>query len=45
MTERAANSCLRSSEPGMSDAQFAKDKAAVQNDLKTLKGLLERKSK
>jgi polyketide cyclase/dehydrase/lipid transport protein len=29
---------------GMSDGQFAKDKAAVENDLKTLKGLLERES-
>ena len=29
---------------GMSDGQFAKDKAAVENDLKTLKDLLERKS-
>ena len=29
--------------PGMSDAQLAEDKAAVENDLKTLKGLLERK--
>lgn len=29
--------------PGMSDDQFAKDKAAVDNDLKTLKELLERK--
>ena len=27
---------------GMSDTQFAEDKAAVQNDLKTLKALLER---
>jgi hypothetical protein len=31
-------------QPGMSDEQFAKDKAAVENDLKTLKELLERKS-
>jgi arylamine N-acetyltransferase len=31
-------------QPGMSDEQFAKDKAAVENDLKTLKDLLERKS-
>ena len=31
-------------QPGMSDAQFAKDKAAVEADLKTLKDLLERKS-
>ena len=31
-------------QPGMSDAQFAKDKAAVETDLKTLKDLLERKS-
>ena len=31
-------------QPGMSDGQFAKDKAAVENDLKTLKDLLERKS-
>jgi len=29
--------------PGMSDAEFARDKAAVENDLKTLKDLLERK--
>ncbi len=29
--------------PGMSDAEFARDKAAVENDLKTLKNLLERK--
>jgi hypothetical protein len=27
--------------PGMSDEQFAKDKAAVEHDLKTLKDLLE----
>ena len=31
-------------QPGMLDAQFAKDKAAVEIDLKTLKDLLERKS-
>lgn len=31
-------------QPGMSDGQFAEDKAAVENDLKTLKNLLERKS-
>ena len=31
-------------QPGMSDGQFAKDKAAVENDLKALKDLLERKS-
>jgi len=31
-------------QPGMSDAQFAKDKAAVETDLKTLKDRLERKS-
>ena len=31
-------------QPGMSDEQFAKDKAAVENDLKTLKDLLERQS-
>jgi hypothetical protein len=30
--------------PGMSDEQFAKDKTAVENDLKTLKHLLERKA-
>ncbi len=30
-------------QPGMSDGQFAKDKAAVENDLKTLKDLLERR--
>lgn len=30
--------------PGMSDGQFAQDKAAVENDLKTLKDLLERQS-
>ena len=29
-------------QPGMSDEQFAKDKTAVQKDLKTLKKLLER---
>jgi hypothetical protein len=29
--------------PEMSDDQFAKDKAAVENDLKTLKELLEPK--
>ena len=29
-------------QPGMSDGQFAKDKAAVEADLKTLKDLLER---
>ena len=31
-------------QPGMPDTQFAKDKAAVEIDLKTLKDLLERKS-
>ena len=31
-------------QPGMSDEQFAKDKAAVESDLKALKDLLERKS-
>jgi len=31
-------------QPGMSDGQFAKDKAAVENDLKALKDLLESKS-
>ncbi len=31
-------------QPGMSDEQFAKDKAAVEADLKTLKRLLERNS-
>jgi uncharacterized protein YndB with AHSA1/START domain len=31
-------------QPGVPDAQFAKDKAAVENDLKTLKNLLERKA-
>jgi len=30
-------------QPGVSDLQFAEDKAAVENDLKTLKGVLERK--
>jgi len=30
-------------QPGMSDRQFATDKAAVENDLETLKDLLERK--
>lgn len=30
--------------PGIPDDQFAKDKAAVENDLKTLKELLERKT-
>ena len=30
-------------QPGMSDAQFARDKGAVAADLKTLKELLERK--
>ncbi len=29
---------------GMSDGQFVTDKAAVENDLKALKTLLERKS-
>jgi hypothetical protein len=29
-------------QPGMSDAQFATDKVAIENDLKTLKALLER---
>ena len=29
-------------QPGMSDEQLARDKAAVESDLKTLKGLLER---
>lgn len=29
-------------QPGMSDEAFAKDKAAVEKDLKTLKDLLER---
>ncbi|HEU4748923.1 MAG TPA: SRPBCC family protein [Gemmatimonadaceae bacterium] len=29
-------------QPGMSDARFIEDKAAVENDLKTLKALLER---
>jgi hypothetical protein len=32
-------------QPGMSDGQFVKDMAPVQNDRKTLKDLLERKSK
>ena len=31
-------------QPGMSDGQFAEDKAAVESDLKTLKDLLERKA-
>ena len=31
-------------QPGVSDAQFAEDKAAVENDLKTLKDLLERRA-
>ena len=31
-------------QPGMSDGQFAKDKEAVENDLQTLKALLERKT-
>ena len=31
-------------QPGMSDGQFAKDQTAVENDLKTLKDLLERKA-
>jgi hypothetical protein len=31
-------------QPGMSDRQFAKDKAAIEKDLTTLKDLLERKS-
>jgi hypothetical protein len=30
--------------PEMSDTQFAQDKAAVENDLKTLKALLERQA-
>jgi hypothetical protein len=30
-------------QPGTSDEQFAKDKAAVENDLETLKDLLERR--
>jgi hypothetical protein len=30
---------------GMSDAQFARDKAAVEKDLATLKGLLERRAR
>ena len=32
-------------QPGTSDVQFAGDKAAVENDLKTLKSVLERKSR
>lgn len=32
-------------QPGMSDEAFAKDKLSVENDLKTLKGLLERDSR
>jgi hypothetical protein len=32
-------------QPGMSDDKFKQDKEAVQKDLKTLKGLLERDSK
>jgi hypothetical protein len=32
-------------QPGVSDGQFAKDQAAVEKDLKTLKGLLEREPK
>jgi hypothetical protein len=31
-------------QPGMSDGQFAEDRAAVENDLMTLKALLERES-
>jgi hypothetical protein len=31
-------------QPGMSDGEFARDKAAVEKDLKTLKDLLERPS-
>lgn len=31
-------------QPGMSDAQFAQDKKAVEKDLRTLKDLLERES-
>ena len=31
-------------QPGMRDEQFAKDKAAVESDLKTLKALLEHKA-
>lgn len=31
-------------QPGMSDTEFAQDKKAVENDLKTLKDLLERAS-
>ena len=30
-------------QPAMSDGQFAKDKTAVEHDLKTLKDLLEQK--
>ena len=32
-------------QPGMSEAQFARDKAAVEKDLATLKGLLERRAR
>jgi hypothetical protein len=32
-------------QPGMSDGQFAKDQAAVENDLATLKVLLERQAR
>ena len=32
-------------QPGMSDEQFARDKAAVEADIKTLKDLLERRSR
>jgi hypothetical protein len=32
-------------QPGMSDAQLAQDKSTVENDLKTLKALLERKTR
>ena len=32
-------------QPGMSDEKFAEDKAAVEKDLRALKGLLERKPK
>ena len=32
-------------QPGVSDGQFAQDKAAVESDLKTLKGVLESKSR
>jgi hypothetical protein len=28
--------------PGVSDAEFAKERAAIENDLKALKALLER---